>query len=268
MTLKGDKSMTYVWSAVLFFLILFIVVRYVTGTKGNGEIKTWQKASFISGALLFLIAQTNPVLELGNSLFFVFMMQQTIIYFMVPPLIFLGLTDSILKPVYNHRILSVFLKFLTKPVVSLVLFNLLFSVFYFPFVFDTIMTNPLYRILTTIILLILSFIMWWPLLSPAKNNSTLKPLIKIVYIIGMGTMMTPLAAYIIFSTKILYRSYGDLPRSFDFPMLSDQQAGGVVMKVMQIIIYCIMIAYCYSEAVRLDRNQDEALTDKMTVDKT
>ncbi|NEU32392.1 cytochrome c oxidase assembly protein [bacterium LRH843] len=106
------------------------------------------------------------------------------------------------------------------------------------------------------------------MVSQAKNNSTLKPLIKIVYIVGMGALMTPLATYIIYMNNVLYSSYASLPRLFDFPLLSDQQLGGVVMKVMQIIVYCIMIVYCFSEAVRLDRNQDEVSTDDLLVDKS
>ncbi|MCM3715457.1 cytochrome c oxidase assembly protein [Alkalihalobacillus oceani] len=196
------------------------------------------------------------------------MLQQTVTYFMVPPLILLGLTDSLLKPVYNQRILSFFLTFFTKPVVALSLFNILFSLYYLPMIFDTIMVSSLNQTLAMIILLPLSYVMWWPLVSPAKNNSTLKPLMKIIYIVGMGAFMTPLAALIIFSSNVLYRTYESLPRVYDIAILNDQQAGGVAMKVIQMIIYCIMIAYAFSEAVKLDKRQTEEATEQVSPDKS
>ncbi|TES57690.1 hypothetical protein E2L07_01435 [Halalkalibacterium halodurans] len=253
--------MTYLWSAVLFIFTFFIVVQYLqlTGKKSNEDITKWRKAAFISGAFLFLIAQANPVLEWANSLFFVYMMQQTVTYFIVPILILLGLTDSLLKPIYSHKKVTSILKIFTKPFVILPLFNILFSIYYVPFLFDMIMSSPISRAVSMIILLPLSFCMWWPVVSPAKNNTntTLQPMLKIIYIVGMGAFMTPLGAFIIFSNKVLYTTYQSLPQLYNISLINDQQAGGVAMKIIQIIVYSIMIAYSFSEAVRLDRDQPE-----------
>lgn len=251
--------MTYLWSALLFIFTFFVIVQYLqfTRRKCNEDISKWRKAAFVSGAFLFLIVQSNPILEWANSLFFVYMMQQTVTYFIVPILIFLGLTDSLLKPFYTHQKVSSLLKVFTKPIVILPLFNILFSIYYVPFLFDMIMSSPLNRAVAMMILFPLSFCMWWPIVSPAKNKTTLQPILKIVYVVGMGAFMTPLAAFIIFSNKVLYTTYQSLPQIYNISLISDQQAGGVAMKIIQIVVYCLMIAYSFSEAVRLDRDQTE-----------
>ncbi|WP_308215428.1 cytochrome c oxidase assembly protein [Sinobaca sp. H24] len=202
-----------------------------------------EKSAIYLWCLLLFLVQSFPLLGVGNTTFTVHMLQQTATYFLVPILILLGLTDSLLKPLYNHRVGSRLITVFTKPGVALILFNIIFSIYYVPFVFEVIIRHPLYQAGAFLLLFPLAFMMWWPVVSPAKNGTTLQPLLRIVYIAGIGVLLTPIGIYIIFSGELLSSTY----------LLRDQQVGGVAWKMITVAIYIMMIGHSLSEAVKEDK---------------
>ncbi|SFL55416.1 cytochrome c oxidase assembly protein [Salibacterium qingdaonense] len=238
--------MSYVWSIVLLIITIFIIRWYFKATKYE-DINQSKKFSFLTGVILFFIAQVNPLFEWGSSIFFVHMMQQTVTFFIAPIFIFLGMSDGLLKPLYSLKTVDRFIKILTKPIICTSLFTILFSAYYVPFIFDTIIANPLYRITAMIIMLPFAFFMWWPVLSPAKNDTTFNPFASIIYIVVIGVLFTPLGIFVIFSGEAVYSSFA----------LRDQQVGGAAWKVISVAIYIILMGYSLSEAVRLDKEQAE-----------
>lgn len=245
--------MYLVWSIALLILTIFSVICYLKAAKktNNETITRGKKFSFILGVILFFVVQSGPVLNWGDSFFLVHMAQQTVTYFIVPILILTGLTDELLKPFYRRPMVDKILKIFTKPMVSLFLFTLLFSIYYLPFVFDTIMSYFLFRIIAMILLLPFAFFEWWLIVSPTKSQSSLNPFQKIAYLVGLGLLFTPLGVYIIFSGEALYESYARW----------DQQAGGTAWKITTVLIYIIMMGHSLSEAAKLEREKTEESAD-------
>lgn len=252
------------WSPLIIVVSLLIAgyYIYITGPgmskfKDATPVSTRKKASFLSGIFLFILAEGSPISNLGHYLFLVHMTQQTIIYLAVPPLILAGIPAWLVKPIFKVRILYHLLSFFTKPLFAIVLFNTIFSFYHIPFIFDLIMSNILYIKLSVTILLPTAFFMWWPIFSPIDKFNTLKPLHKVAYIFGMGMLLTPACALIIFSKDILYTTYLDVPRLFGISLLDDQQSGGIVMKIMQEFIYGAIIAVIFTQWIKYDRKNTE-----------
>lgn len=253
---------------VLF--VVFIAWKYLGSIKResdeNGKI-TLKRKAFLTGLALLILVKGSPLTSLGHSLFFVHMIQQSILYLAVPPLLLYGLPDSagyFLNKVHGIRAI---VHFFAKPLIALVLFNALFSFYHIPIIFDWLMSNMLYMNIASIILFTASVTMWLPIISPvAFARLELTPLVKMGYIFGMGILLTPACALIIFSKEILYETYVNMPRLFGVGILDDQQSGGVIMKVMQEIIYGTILTIIFFKWVKDDREKTK-IEDKKREDR-
>lgn len=261
------------WDPFLLVILMLLASFYLYTTRlvrikynDSYPVSRFKKFSFLLGIFLFFVVKGSPLNQLGHSLFLIHMGQQSIMYLAVPPLILAGLPSRLVEPILQKVFLRKGLTFFTKPLIALILFNVLFSFYHVPFIFDTIMSNRLWMNVSIIILLPTAFFMWWPILSPIPGFNELKSLHKIAYIFGMGMLLTPACALIIFSKEILYQAYRDLPRLYGLSLLDDQQAGGVLMKVMQEVIYGIMLATVFFQWVR-DEKKKAKEEDKVNLER-
>lgn len=87
-----------------------------------------------------------------------------------------------------------------------------------------------------------------------------------------GLLLTPACACIIFSQSTLYQLYTqgsrilctpfyytevDIPRLVDFlTPYADQQLGGVIMKIMQELIYASVLGLAFFQWYRKERNEE------------
>src|SRR5699024_11367804 len=115
-----------------------------------------------------------------------------------------GIPEWIWRKFVNISFVKPIVKFFTKPLISLLLFNGLFSIYHLPVVFDFAKSSQVAHTSFSLILLFAAFFVWWPLLTPLKELDTIQPLIKMVYIAGNGVMITSACVLIIFATNPLY----------------------------------------------------------------
>lgn len=244
----------------LFVIVIGIAITFYYHYKQRTtdfQVAKKQKISFYTGTALFILALGSPLYSIGHYLFTVHMIIQSIIYLAVPPLILFGLPEKEVDGFLSERLaLKRAIQNLTKPVLAVLLFNGFFSFYHVPFIFDFIMSSPIYMSLSIFLLLILSFIMWWPIVSPVKSMDYMKPLYKIAYVCVMGILLTPACALIIFSKDLLYTSYLQTAPLFGVEMLDDQQAGGALMKIIQEIIYGTVIAFIFFSWAKSQRNDE------------
>jgi len=252
------SGIIYEWNILLLLGCLAVGIYYQRKQQAiKKELTQKQKGSFYTGLALFAIAMGTPVYSIGHYLFSVHMVIQSVIYLAVPPLLLYGLPKRKLGEVLNRvGVLQSSIRFLTKPVIAVLLFNGIFSFYHVPFIFDYLMTNSFFMGLSTFVLFVLALIMWWPVVSPAEFKGTMKPLYKIAYICVMGILLTPACALIIFSKDLLYTSYMQAPQLFGIGPLDDQQAGGAFMKFIQEIIYGTVIGFIFF-AWSKDQKNDE-----------
>lgn len=270
----GEVSFLTAWNPFLLLVLLLLAGFYLHGTgagrikwKGSHSVNRSKKFSFLFGLFLFFVAKGSPLNQMGHSLFLIHMAQQSIMYLAVPPLILSGLPSWMVNPILQIDFWRKGVTFFTKPLIAIFLFNILFSFYHIPFIFDAIMSNMLWMNGSIMILLPAAFFMWWPILSPIHGLNELKPLHKIAYIFGMGILLTPACALIIFSEEILYLTYNDLPRLYGVSLLDDQQSGGIVMKIMQEIIYGCVLATVFFQWAR-DEKKKTKEEDKMRLERS
>lgn len=273
--LISNFSFNDLWnpSALIMTIIISLFYLWMTESKESSlRVPLTKRISFLLGMFLFYFGFSGPLYLLGHLIFTAHMVQMAICYLIVPPLLIIGMPNQFLKFLLSLNLIKKILSMANNPLLSLLLFNVLFSFYHFPVVLDYLMVNYTSHLLFQSILFVAAILMWWPILNPFSQLSELK---KIGYMFANGVLLTPACALIIFSSSTLYGTYTDpviwsaalgfcldlntpIPTELfqSFSPLSpkdDQQLGGVVMKLIQELVYGITIAYIVIQWIKKEK---------------
>lgn len=253
------------WSPGLLLIVVIIgwlyslaVTRWRHRFADTAPVKTSQQVYFYLGLLMYYVAEGSP-LSLYSHLysFSAHMLQQSFLYLVVPPLLLFGLPGWLLRPVLKPKAMKAFMQVFTSPLISLFVFNIVFSFYHIPIIMDTLMANmPLHELYKAIFLLA-AFQLWFPVFCPLPEYNRMSELKKMGYIFVNGILLTPACALIIFAGSPLYQAYADVPEQYLFmSVLNDQQLGGVIMKIVQEIVYAVALAYTFFGWYRRERKME------------
>ncbi|MFC7442220.1 cytochrome c oxidase assembly protein [Laceyella putida] len=248
----------------LVFLAVGMLYIWLTGPfrhrfKDAESVSGWKKISFLIGLILYYFALGSPLNLMAHELFSMHMLQMSFLYFVVPPLLLLGMPAYLLRPVVSIKGLQSVIRFFTKPLITLFFFNGAMTFYHVPVVFDTIMKEPVWHYVSHGLLLFAALCMWWPIVAPLPDWDRIKPIHKLGLIFADGFLLTPACAMITFTDSVLFKDYMDMSQMF--PIMSpihDQQLGGVIMKIMQEIVYITAIGLVFLKWIRQERVKDEA----------
>lgn len=264
------------WSP-FFFLFVFLIlkgyymvtIKYRRRFKNSEPLTKRQAIYFYIGMTALYVIKGSPVDLMGHLMFYAHMTQMAILYLVVPPLVILGIPQWIWRAVINYKWIKPFFNFLTKPLIALILFNGVFSIYHIPDVFDIVKTDMMLHTVYTTVLFLLALFMWWPILNELPEMDTLGGLKKVGYVFANGVLLTPACALIIFADNPMYTTYSDPnawaqalqlcvpsatlaslnlsgPEMFNsMSLIHDQQLGGVIMKIIQEIVYGIVLAQIF-----------------------
>ncbi|EFM11249.1 cytochrome c oxidase assembly factor CtaG [Paenibacillus curdlanolyticus YK9] len=277
------------WSPLFAFGMAAIVILYfyVDGpyrrkhAPAEQSTSAWQKTSFLTGAILFYLSQGGPLSLLGHMMFSFHMLNMSFSYLLVPPLVLLGSTSYMWRLLFQASIWKRF-RSLMHPILCLVLFNMVFSIYHIPDVHDYVMTHYTVHRLFYVVLTITSFMMWFHVTCPVPEWNRLTDLRKMAYVFANGALLTPACALIIFAGSPLYAVYSDpavwvkamgycmsgdpsvLLEKYNGPAffnllspLEDQQTGGIIMKLLQEVMYGFILAYIFFHWYRREHADDD-----------
>lgn len=276
------------WSPYfLFALIIVYIVYWLLTVKfrpyfSDSEPLTKKEGVIFSIVILLLyVVKGSPLDLMGHLMFYAHMIQMALLFLVIPPLFIIGIPNWMWRKIISFRYFHPIFKLFTKPIVSVLLFNGMFSFYHIPFIFDTIKTDFWLHALYTSFLFGAALCMWWPLMHELEEEGKLGGLKKVGYIFANGVLLTPACALIIFSDKPLYSTYSDSnmwiealelcvpigtlsslnlsgPELFNsLSLMEDQQLGGVIMKILQEIIFGIVLAKVFLEWFKEEEDRGE-----------
>ncbi|OOE01829.1 cytochrome c oxidase assembly factor CtaG [Anoxybacillus kestanbolensis] len=269
------------WSPYFFVsLVAVTIVYFWLVNRSKQPTTTKQKTLFVTAIVLLYICKGSPVDLLGHLMFSAHMTQMAVLYLIVPPLLIKGIPSWMFEAVLRIRMIRSIVAFTTKPLIALFLFNGTFSLYHVPFIFDAVKTNMWLHALMTTAIFIAAMMMWWPLVNDVHGFPRLSGVKKVGYIFADGVLLTPACALIIFADTPLYATYYDPaawmnalalcvpqttlaslelsgPEMFSsMSLLHDQQLGGVLMKIIQEIVYGVMLFFIFIEWYRKERDEE------------
>ncbi|MED0715794.1 cytochrome c oxidase assembly factor CtaG [Aeribacillus composti] len=276
------------WSPLFFIFCVILIVLYLLLTdslrhyfKNSEPVSLKQKLVFILAIVLLYVSKGSPLDLLGHITFTGHMASMAILFLIVAPLLIIGVPEWLWKAVMEKPVIKPFVKFFTKPILAMILFNLFFSLYHVPFIFDTLKSNYIYHEAATTFIFVFAFFMYWPLIGKSPNWHPIGGLKKIAYILGNSVLITPACGLIIFAGAPLFETYSNPeawvktlslcvpsdtlaglslsgPQMFSgMPLLEDQQLGGIIMKVIQELVYGTFLAHVFFEWAKKEREKDD-----------
>ncbi|WP_110112385.1 cytochrome c oxidase assembly factor CtaG [Bacillus sp. CGMCC 1.16541] len=284
------------WSPYFFLIIAAITISYFVVINplrsrftDSEPVHTKTQVYFVVSMVLLYFFKGGPVDLLGHLMFSAHMTQMAIVYLAIPPLLILGIPSWLARAIINYKFVKPFFSFFSKPLIALLVFNGTFSLYHIPLVFDVVKTDATLHGVVSFILFVTAFFMWWPLMNQLPEHQSLSGVKRIGYIFADGVLLTPACALIIFADTSLYATYTDPeawvnalalcvppsmlaamgtigPEMFNMlPPVEDQQLGGVIMKVIQEIVYGTVLGYIFFQWAKSERQKDELeLTETIT----
>lgn len=274
----------YFFLAMVLTLVGFflVTVRYRHKFKDSEPLTTKQGILFSTSIILLYAIKGSPIDLMGHLMFYAHMIQMALLYLVVPPLLIVGIPQWIWRKVFSIPVIRPLFRFMTKPLIALILFNGMFSFYHIPLIFDVIKVDMLLHATYTVLLFIMAICMWWPLVNQVDVDTRLSGVKKIGYIFADGILLTPACALIIFADVPMYNTFSDPtawaqalelcvsptilsglslsgPEMFNsMSLLHDQQLGGVVMKVLQEIVYGVVLFQVFFEWYKKEQDETEA----------
>lgn len=284
------------WSPYfLIFLILVGIVYYlVTGPyrhrfTDDADLPSMkQRVYFYIALILVYIAKGSPI-DLMSHIMLTAHMIQMAVFLVITPIFFIkALPKWVWNKIISAPLVGNGLMFLTKPIISLLIFNGLFSLYHMPFVFNFSKSSPIAHMVIHLLLFIAAFIMWLPTLAPVEKMDRLTPLMKVGLIFANSVLITPACVLIIFAPDPLYAAYthdgawltalslcvptdvlSGIATSLSGPemfsplsIMNDQQMGGIIMKVVQEIAYGSVLGQILFSWFKKDNEKIDPLPSK------
>lgn len=209
---------------------------------------------FSLGVFTLFLAVGTPLDEIGERyLFSAHMLQHVILVYVVPIFFLLGTRDWMLRPLVSMEWSAPLFGFFTRPLVALLVFNLLFYVWHIPGLYDWALRDETVHFLEHASFIGAAFLMWWPLLSPMEDFPRLHYGPQLLFILASGIIQTPLFAFLTFSESVFYVSYLTAPRITSLSPLQDQVLGGVIMKLAAMAWMFLALAVVFACWYRKER---------------
>jgi putative membrane protein len=187
---------------------------------------------FSLGVAVLWLGADWPLHDLAERyLYSMHMVQHLLFTLVAPPLLIAGLPDWLLREILRPRAVSRVVRFLTRPLVALIVFNgvLLFS--HWPAVVDaSVRSEPLHFGLHVLIVAS-AFVMWWPVMSPLPEMPALPAPGQMLYLFLQSLAPTVPASFLTFGSTPLYPVYATFPRIWGIDALTDQLIAGLTMKL-------------------------------------
>ena len=293
---RGESSYVFeifgfraLWSPYFFMAVLLVTVGYFLLTikfrhlfKGSKPLTTSQSSLFVFAMVLLYLIKGGPLDLMGHLMFYAHMVQMAFLLFIIPPLLILAIPEWLWNSILSKAFVNKIVTFFTRPIIALITFNALFSLYHIPLLFDVIKTNIWLHESYTSLLFLLALFMWWPLVNKIDVYKSITGLKKVAYIFASGALILPACALIIFNDHPMYLTYSDpaawgkslelcVPSSMlanlnlsgpemftSMSLLHDQQLGGVLMKVIQETVYGFLLGRVFFEWYRQDQKESEA----------
>ena len=215
--------------------------------------------TFTFGVLVVFLSLLSPLHVLSDQyLFSAHMFQHVLLTLVAPPLLLLGTPDWLVRPLLRPNTMFRIARVFTHPVVAFALFNLFFSMWHVPGIYNLSVTNHAVHIGEHILFMATAVLMWWPLTSNMPELPRLSYPIGMLYLFLLSIAQLIIFAPITFARRPLYQWYVDAPRIWGISPVADQQIGAIVMKIGGGVIFISLMIVLFFLWYRREEEKTKA----------
>lgn len=214
-----------------------------------------QILAFGAGLLTIWVAADYPIHDISEGyLYSVHMVQHLLLSLVAPPLLLVGTPDWLLRSLLGRRGIVV-ARFLTRPLIALVLFNVAVAVSHIPRVVDLAATSELFHFGAHVVLVGTALCMWSPVVNPLIELPRLAYPPRMFYLFLQSLVPTVPASFLTFGQTVLYRTYADGPSLWGISPLTDQRTAGLIMKIVGGFVLWGIIAALFFRWYRVEQTE-------------
>jgi cytochrome c oxidase assembly factor CtaG len=209
-------------------------------------------AAFLGGILALFIAVASPLDTLSESLLFMHMSQHFVLMSVAPPLIVLGapvvpllrgLPRWIVRwgigPILRNRPLHHIAGVCAHPIVAWIIMNVMYIGWHIPVAYEFALSSEGWHNFEHGCFFFASVLFWLLVIEPWPLHHRRSSWLIVPYLLFADLVNTGLSAYLCFAGRLIYPSYGQIPRPFGLSPLNDQIAAGALMWVFGSIVFVV-----------------------------
>ncbi len=203
--------------------------------------------AFLSGLLVIGLAIMSPIGELADRYLFALHMTQHLLLTVVSAPLLLWGTPEWLARWLIDLVPGVYtlVRWLTNPIVAFLAFNITFSGWHLPQLYDLALRNSLVHIFEHQTMTGTALLLWCPAMCPLPELRASYPA-QIAYFFLNSVVPTVLGALITFAGQVLYPTYALAPRRvWGLSPLSDQKIGALIMWVPGGLVFLIAVTVAF-----------------------
>lgn len=221
----------------------------------SAQFPAWRLAAFLAGIATLFVAVASPLDTFSESLLFMHMAQHYVLMSVAPPLIVFGapvvpllrglprwIIRDLLRPLFVSHVLRDAGAFLTLPSVAWLAMNAAYIGWHVPRAYEFALSSENWHNFEHACFFLANLMFWWPILRPwpsriaaARNSRWM----IVPYLLLADIVNTAVSAFLCFSGRLIYPSYGQIARPFGIPALDDQVAAGAFMWVFGSLVYLV-----------------------------
>jgi cytochrome c oxidase assembly factor CtaG len=216
------------------------------------QFPVWRLAAFLGGLLAIFVAVASPLDTFSESLLFMHMAQHFVLMSVAPPLMVLGapvvpmlrglprwMIQRVLRPLFATGIAHHVGAWLTRPRVAWIAMNAAYVGWHIPRAYEFALASENWHNFEHACFFFTSVMFWWPVIAPWPHRQRGSRWLLLPYLITADLVNTGVSALLCFSGRLLYPSYGAIPRLFGLTALNDQIAAGAFMWVAGSTVFLI-----------------------------
>ncbi len=225
-----------VWVLVGSVILLSVYALRVVGPKvvpkGQPVATRQQLAWLVAGIGLLWFASDWPMHDIAEEyLFSAHMTQHMILTYLVPPAFLLATPEWLARLVLGRGLFKRAFYFMARPVPAALVFNALLLLTHAPAVVNMSVQHALVHYLVHTGLVTTAFLMWTPVCGPLPELRLSYPA-QMLYLFVVSIVPTVPAGWLTFADGVVYSAYDVPQRLWGISVTSDQQAAGVIMKLV------------------------------------
>ena len=253
----------------LVALLLALYARAVTVLRWRGyAVPPLQQAAWYGGVALLTVALLGPPDALADDLLSAHVGQHLLLADLAAPLLLVGMRSPVLQfllprgllvRLARRRGLRRAFRFLRRPLVALPLWVLTLYSWHLAFAMEAALESGLVHALQHYTFFATSMLVWWAVVEPKRRRTT-GELWKAGDVIGMRVAGMFLGMAFILMRSQAYGWYADRPLDHGVSILTDQQIGGALMLLVDLVVMLGALGFFFWRAAQdHDRAEERAL---------
>jgi putative copper resistance protein D len=256
----------------LVALLVAVYARATTVLRWRGySVPRAQQALWFTGVALIALALLGPPDALSDDLLSAHMAQHLLLADVAAPFLLAGMRSPVVQflvprpllvPLARARPVRKLFRLLRRPLVALPLWVVVLYGWHFRFAFQGALEHGWVHALQHYSFFAASMLVWWAVIEP-KRRRTRGELWKAGDVIGMRVAGMFLGMAFILMRTQAYPWYGDRPLDHGVKVLTDQQIGGGLMMLTDLVVMLGALGFFFWRAAAdADRAEERELAEE------